>query len=415
MTARWNWQLPPPVTQQDGDSVSYVRFSGYGTESDANVYIVYTATEKTTTKAWADTGIVIRDISVFNLANPSVQEYVDTVSYDNKDYTVSDVGTYAVKDYYRKDLPLPVFLAWDGDQIASEYVVSIDTAPSISKSTSKKYYTDRNRISIYNLVPGTTYYYVVYALCVNSSAKQVKSGSFTTRDKTRMLNIDGIQNVRDIGGYTGLDGKTVKYGLLFRGSAMDEAVSNHLSITDKGRQEMLLRVGIRTDLDLRYGFTKSPLDVMGRDDLTPEVDFINTSSGYDNYATAFTNATQRKNFAALLESIVTQLTNNKPIYFHCQGGCDRTGTLAFQLLGLLGVSESDLAKEYELSSFSAIGYTRTRNSEKYTGMVDALKAYTGDTITDKLYAFAINAADATNPGCGISADTITRFRALMLA
>jgi hypothetical protein len=98
---------------------------------------------------------------------------------------------------------------------------------------------------------------------------------------------------------------------------------------------------------------------------------------------------------------------------HCQGGCDRTGTLSFLLLGLLGVSESDLAKEYELSSFSSIGFGRLRTTTAvvdtydYVGMVEALKAYSGNTITDKFFNFATT-------GCGISTETITAFRNLML-
>ena len=128
-------------------------------------------------------------------------------------------------------------------------------------------------------------------------------------------------------------------------------------------------------------------------------------------------------FKTLLEYIVSCLdgtlavnglsTVARNIYMHCQGGCDRTGTLSFLLLGLLGVSESDLAKEYELSSFSDIGFGRLRTTTKavdtydYVGMVEALKAYSGDTITDKFYNFATT-------GCGISADTITSFRNLML-
>ena len=78
------------------------------------------------------------------------------------------------------------------------------------------------------------------------------------------------------------------------------------------------------------------------------------------------------------------------------------------LLGLLGASEIDLAKEYELSSFSTIGTGRTIDgSYDYSGMVSAIKAYSGDTITDKFHDFAVN-------GCGVSEDTITAFRSLML-
>ena len=135
--------------------------------------------------------------------------------------------------------------------------------------------------------------------------------------------------------------------------------------------------------------------------------------GYTNYAIAFTGETYRAQFKEVLEWIVEQLTASKPIYMHCQGGCDRTGTLSFQLLGLLGVSESDLAKEYELSSFSNIGFGRLRtttqavNTYDYVGMVEALKAYSGATVADKFYNFATT-------GCSISADTITNFRNLML-
>ena len=130
--------------------------------------------------------------------------------------------------------------------------------------------------------------------------------------------------------------------------------------------------------------------------------------GYGNYATAITSTTYQALFKEALEWIVNCLNLSKPIYMHCQGGCDRTATLVFQLLGLLGVSESDLSKEYELSCFSDIGLGRYRNGTTYDykGMVSAIKTYDGSTITDKFYNFALD--------CGISADTITSFRSLML-
>ena len=52
------------------------------------------------------------------------------------------------------------------------------------------------------------------------------------------------------------------------------------------------------------------------------------------------------------------------------GGGGRTGTPSFLLLGLLGVNESDLAKEYELSSFSDIGFDRLRTTTKAVGGYD---------------------------------------------
>ena len=47
------------------------------------------------------------------------------------------------------------------------------------------------------------------------------------------------------------------------------------------------------------------------------------------------------------------------IYFHCRIGTDRTGTLAYILEGLLGVSDEEKLQDYELSFFYGL-VNRTR-------------------------------------------------------
>ena len=52
-----------------------------------------------------------------------------------------------------------------------------------------------------------------------------------------------------------------------------------------------------------------------------------------------------------IRCIIGWLGEGKTVYFHCAEGADRTGTLAFLIEALLGVSESDLSKDYELTTF----------------------------------------------------------------
>ena len=63
------------------------------------------------------------------------------------------------------------------------------------------------------------------------------------------------------------------------------------------------------------------------------------------------------------EFIVNSLRNDKPVYFHCSLGRDRTGTLDILLLGLLGVREGDISKAYEVTYFAPVGYS-VSSSEK---------------------------------------------------
>lgn len=384
--------LTPPIVNKSGKTVAYARFSGFGTEANANVYITYEKASSSES-GWVDTGIKsvheqIKETYVTNITLHLVESFMNSAEYNSNDYTYTQVTDYAVSSDTRLDIPNLVYLTWGNIENAILYAVSVK---------SQTYYTTKNSITLSNFIPNTDYNYSVYALCDNGSMIAVQEGRIIVNGSTRMLDIEGIQNVRDIGGYTGLDGKKVRYGLIYRGSAMDEDSSTGL-ITEAGKYEMVERLGIRTDVDLRSGKTASALGV----------DFINTKYGYEDYPEVITNATQRGQFKSLLESIVVQLQASKPAYIHCSGGCDRTGSLVFLLLGLLGVSESNLAKEYELSSFSVIGKGRTRNSTsyKYKEMVDALKAYNGATLNDKFVAFATD--------CGITSDTIARFRNMML-
>lgn len=95
---------------------------------------------------------------------------------------------------------------------------------------------------------------------------------------------------------------------------------------------------------------------------------------------------------------------NYPILFHCSGGRDRTGTLAFLLNGLLGVAEDDLCRDWEASVFSDDGMKFT--SDRIKGLISYLNTLPGATMRERCESYA--------KSCGITSEEIAAFRAIML-
>jgi hypothetical protein len=88
---------------------------------------------------------------------------------------------------------------------------------------------------------------------------------------------------------------------------------------------------------------------------------------------------------------------NYPVYLHCWGGADRTGTVVFLLQGIAGVSLADLAVDYELTSFANFG-TRSKDDEEtypYAPMLSDILSLEGETVRDKFKTYAFEYLELT--------------------
>ena len=104
------------------------------------------------------------------------------------------------------------------------------------------YVTSRSSCEVYNLKISTAYYW-----CVQKNGRRSSVFSFiTASDLPRFIKIDGVSNVRDMGGYPLSSGAKIRQGLVYRGSEFENA----MHITDEGVDD-ILRLKIKTDLDLR--------------------------------------------------------------------------------------------------------------------------------------------------------------------
>ncbi|MBR6502056.1 MAG: tyrosine-protein phosphatase [Clostridia bacterium] len=189
-------------------------------------------------------------------------------------------------------------------------------------------------------VPGKTYYWKVYG----ASKESPRGGGKIkiVNQPVRWIEIDGVPNVRDMGGWTTESGKTIKYGKIYRGSRFDD-------ITDKGIAT-LKKLGIKTDIDIR---STASWDSHGPGENTGlDYYFINTGASYD--AIFRGDGTPSEEVRANYPQIFAMLADESyyPIYLHCNFGNDRTGTIAYIMNGLLGVNYEDLTRDYEITSYA---------------------------------------------------------------
>ena len=74
---------------------------------------------------------------------------------------------------------------------------------------------------------------------------------------------------------------------------------------------------------------------------------------------------------AIFDPLFDYVIANKPTYFHCSAGADRTGVVALLCEAILGVSQSDCDKDYELSSFNSGVSHRCGSPSQERNAVDA--------------------------------------------
>ena len=222
--------------------------------------------------------------------------------------------------------------------------------------------TSDTYVTVEGLMPGKYYWKVA-----TSSGMESDVDTFTVGNYVRSLNVDDIRNFRDVGGWMTESGKTVKYGLSYR-SAVLRSTSG----------PALVELGVKTEIDLRaeseyatsiipaaYGISFLQAGIMQGDYVLKDKSFYKNLTPEQIKEKRHEAAEFQQAYADALYAAFKRYTvrENYPILFHCTSGADRTGTFAFLLNGMLGVSLDDLYKDFELTCFS-MGGKRWRSNIK---------------------------------------------------
>lgn len=266
--------------------------------------------------------------------------------------------------------------------------------------------------------PSQRYYYTM-----------VFNEKYRIKIATRNINIPGIQNFRDLGGYKGAKGKETRWGAIYRSAQID-------SLNDCSRKE-LKNLGIKTIIDLRTetelanfprlqeGFNVVHIPIATGDMETVLQDIQKSKVKTDTIFRMVERMNRElttkyhKEFKKVFDILLDKASY--PIVIHCSSGKGRTGIVSALILASVGVNEDIIMEDYRLSN----DYFNIPMASKYAYQ---LPAYSQEAITTLFSAKEdfLNAArdeikrsygdveTYLHKGIGLTKDDIDRLQSILL-
>lgn len=278
------------------------------------------------------------------------------------------------------------------------YRVEVSETEDFSVYTSYEVPSSATSCRIPDLYVQKDYYWRVTAV-KDGVDLAVSASSFTTGSAPRNIAVDGVTNVRDLGGWVREDGTTVKQGMLYRTARLNKSNVSSLrtEITADGIRTMKETLNVKTEIDLRGKDETEAGGLNGKSVLGADVGYY-----LINMRASSTLANRPNEIKEVFDILSDE--NNYPVFFHCDIGTDRTGIVAFLVNALMGVSEEDLYRDYMFSNFAKINDKRSQSA--LSKHLNEVYYYAGDTLAEKTASYLTEY-------CGVSPAALDNVREIL--
>lgn len=240
------------------------------------------------------------------------------------------------------------------------------------------------------------------------------------------LRIDGLVNVRDLGGIRTADGRVVRTRQVIRGD-------NPKNLTEQGQADFsdivapAVIVDLRIQLEVhREGYTvlHDPVRIVNLPMLPQSgVNQEQIDAGMaDNLVEDYMRQID-VNAAAVIDALrLIADPANRPVFVHCTAGKDRTGIVIAMLLALLGVDDEVIVADYHVTTKNmapVVERIRSAPVFKENGLAyapDWIFASDPETMRDFLARMRATYGDAEQwaLGRGLTVQEIDRLRQTLL-
>ena len=319
-----------------------------------------------------------------NIGTPNI-DYIDFKSFDinkepEEEIPYNDFHTYYQYLYINDSDPKNIYKYAQGIydltkprgnildfsnsiNIESEIYI-IEIAEKYNFSQSKKIFNlKEKKYNIKNLKLGQKIFYRG-AISLKELSKAIIYELKVNNIPPRNIDIPGVKNVRDIGGYKTylINNGIIKQGLFYRSGQLND-------ITKEGK-EIIKNLGIKVEIDLREKLKNTGPYIENVEYHPIPIDLGNHEERFEKLEEQYYK----------VFSLISNV-DNKPIILHCLAGADRTGIMSFALLTLLGCDYDDILRDYLFTNFSDDGYRNPE--EEFDVWWKKLEQYEGGNKAEK--------------------------------